>query len=96
MTDGLTASDVAVLTGGTGKNDGFGGDWGAWIILFLIFGMFGWGGFGGWGGNGGGANSPAFQGYATRADIDAALSTQDFNPRSREGSDYNRFFQWFF
>ena len=41
MTDGLTASDVAVLTGGTGKNDGFGGDWGAWIILFLIFGMFG-------------------------------------------------------
>lgn len=76
MTDGLTASDVAVLTGGTGKNDGFGGDWGAWIILFLIFGMFGWGGFGGWGGNGGGANSPAFQGYATRADIDAALSTQ--------------------
>ena len=24
---------------------------------------------------------------ATRADIDAALSTQDFNPRSREGSD---------
>ena len=76
MTDGLTASDVAVLTGGTGRNDGFGGDWGAWIILFLIFGMFGWGGFGGWGGNGGGANSPAFQGYATRADIDAALSTQ--------------------
>lgn len=67
MTDGLTASDVAVLTGGTGKNDGFGGDWGAWIILFLIFGMFGWGGFGGWGGNGGGANSPAFQGYAIRA-----------------------------
>ena len=38
MTDGLTASDVAVLTGGTGRNDGFGGDWGAWIILFLIFG----------------------------------------------------------
>ena len=46
MTDGLTASDVAVLTGGTGKNDGFGGDWGAWIILFLIYGMFCWGGLG--------------------------------------------------
>ena len=40
MTDGLTASDVAVLTGGTGRNDGFGGDWGAWIILFLIFGVW--------------------------------------------------------
>lgn len=39
--------------------------------------MFGWGGYGnGWGGNGGGANSPGFQGWATRADIDAALATQ--------------------
>ena len=78
MTDGLTASDVAVLTGNNGRNnDGWGGDGCWWIILFLIFGMFGWGGYGnGWGGNGGGANSPAFQGYATRADIDAALSTQ--------------------
>lgn len=77
MTDGLTASDVAVLTGNNGRNnDGWGGNGCWWIILFLIFGMFGWGGYGnGWGGNGG-ANSPAFQGYATRADIDAALSTQ--------------------
>jgi hypothetical protein len=77
MTDGLSASDVAVLTGNNGRNnDGWGGDGAWWIILFLIFGAFGWGGYGnGWGGNGG-ANSPAFQGYATRADIDAALSTQ--------------------
>ena len=52
MTDGLSASDVAVLTGGTGRNND------------------------GWGGNGGGANSPGFQGWATRADIDAALATQ--------------------
>ncbi len=78
MTDGLSASDVAVLTGGTGRNnDGWGGDGCWWIVLFLLFGMFGWGGFGnGWGGNGGGANSPGFQGWATRADIDAALATQ--------------------
>ena len=70
MTDGLTASDVAVLTGNNGRNnDGWGGDGAWWIILFLIFGAFGWGG-------NGGANSPAFQGYATRADLDAALSTQ--------------------
>ena len=77
MTDGLTASDVAVLTGNNGRNnDGWGGDGAWWIILFLIFGAFGWGGYGnGWGGDGG-ANSPAFQGYATRADLDAALSTQ--------------------
>lgn len=78
MTDGLSASDVAVLTGNNGRNnDGWGGDGCWWIVLFLIFGMFGWGGFGnGWSGNGGGANSPGFQGWATRADIDAALATQ--------------------
>lgn len=78
MTDGLTASDVAVLTGNNGRNnDGWGGDGAWWIILFLIFGAFGWGGYGnGWGGNGGGANSPGFQGWATRADIDSALATQ--------------------
>lgn len=55
MTDGLSASDVAVLTGGTGRNnDGWGGDGCWWIVLFLLFGMFGWGGFGnGWGGTAG-------------------------------------------
>lgn len=66
---GLSASDVALLSGSNtrGYNDGaFGGDWGAWIILFLIFGMFGWGGFGGgWGGFGGNG----VQGALTRADL---------------------------
>lgn len=84
MNSGLSASDVAVLTGNAGNsrgcNDGAYGGWGAewflWIIvIFALFG--GWGnGFGGWGGNGGGFNSPAGQGFATRTDIDAALSTQ--------------------
>ncbi len=77
MTDGLSASDVAVLSGNNGRsNDGFGGgDWGAWIILFLIFGMFGWGGFGGWGGGFGGGASGAL----TRADL-----CQDMNFQSLE------------
>lgn len=84
MNSGLSASDVAVLTGNAGNsrgcNDGAYGGWGAewflWIIvIFALFG--GWGnGFGGWGGNGGGINTPGFQGFATRSDIDAALSTQ--------------------
>ena len=52
MTDGLTASDVAVLTGNTRNNDGFNGDGCWWIILFLLFGMFGWGGYGFGGGFG--------------------------------------------
>lgn len=74
MTDGLTASDVAVLTGNNGRNnDGaFGGDWGAWIILFLIFGLFGWGGFGGFGGGFGGNGGSA----ATQADIQRGFDTQ--------------------
>ena len=75
MTDGLTASDVAVLTGNTRNNDGFGDGNGWWIILFLL--ICGWGGYGFGGGyNGGGTNTPGFQGFATRSDIDAALSTQ--------------------
>ena len=51
--EGLSASDVALLTGNGGNNNGFGnnGDWAWVIILFLIFGLggrgFGNGGFGG-------------------------------------------------
>ena len=61
--NGLSASDVAVLSGNYGRsNDGmFGGDWSAWIILFLLFGLFGNGnGFGFGGGFGGrGCGQPA-------------------------------------
>lgn len=81
MNSGLSASDVAVLSGtaNRGCNDGFGygADWIIWLIVIAaIFGNgFGWGGFGGGYGNGG-INSPAGQGALTRADVDAALSTQ--------------------
>ena len=54
----------------------WGGDGAWWLILFILFGMFGWGGFGGGYGGGGATNTPGFQGWATRSDIDAALSTQ--------------------
>ena len=70
--NGLSASDVAVLSGNYGRsNDGgmFGGDgdWGAWIILFLIFGLFGNGrGFGGFGGGNGGCEP-----CATKSDLTA-------------------------
>lgn len=71
MENGLSASDVAVLSGNYGRsNDGmFGGngDCGAWIILFLIFGLFGNGrGFGGFGGGNGGCEP-----CATKADLTA-------------------------
>lgn len=54
---GLTASDVALLSGRNGNNDGFGDNGSWWVIIFLIFAFMGWGrnnnGFGG--GNGPGA-----------------------------------------
>ena len=61
---GLSASDVALLTGNNGN--GFGGENGCWwIILFLIFGLLGWNGNrGGFGGNGG-----AVDGYVLATDF---------------------------
>lgn len=50
---GLSASDVALLSGrNSGVNDGFGESSGWWVIVFLIFALGGWGrnGVGGFGG----------------------------------------------
>ena len=79
MNSGMSAADVAVLTGNTpnsrGCNDsgfGYGADWIIWLIVIAaIFGN-GWG-FGGFGGNGG-ANGSGFQGWATRADINEGFA----------------------
>ena len=86
MNSGMSAADVAVLSGATnrGCNDGygFGGDGWGWIWILLIFGIFngGWGnGFGGFGGNG--VNGAGFQGYATRADINEGFA---FNGLQRD------------
>ena len=51
---GLSASDVALLSGRNTGNDGFGEGSGWWIIVFLIFALGGWGrnGFAGNGGYG--------------------------------------------
>ena len=75
MDTNYSLADIAAATGGNRNNDGFGDGNGWWIILFLL--ICGWGGYGFGGGyNGGGTNSPGFQGFATRSDIDAALATQ--------------------
>ena len=70
MTDGLSASDIALLNG-NGRNNGdcFGDGNGWWIILFFLC-MFGWGGrgFGGFGGNG--------SNCATQADVREAVDQQ--------------------
>ena len=53
---GLTASDVALLSGRNGNNDGFGDNGSWWVIIFLIFAFMGWGrNNNSFGGNGSGA-----------------------------------------
>ena len=70
MTDGLSASDVALLQGNNRScDDGMWGGNGAWwIVLFLIFG---WGnrGFCGFGGNGNGVGSGAYDNYVLASDF---------------------------
>ena len=72
---GLSASDVALLSGNNGRNnDGFAGDgsW-AWVLIFLIFAF---GGFGRNGyGFGGGTGSGAADNYVLASDF-ATLQRQ--------------------
>lgn len=69
MTDGLSAADVALLSGNGRNNDGFGDGNGWWVLLFLLCWGGGWGGFGGgFGGMGGG--------YPTEAILQRSLDTQ--------------------
>lgn len=63
---------------GGGNNGGFWGGDGWWAIIIFAM-IFGWGN-GGWGGGfggGGGINTPAGQGYATRADINEGFMFND-------------------
>lgn len=55
--NGLSASDVALLTGRNGNNGGgFGDGNGAWWVILLLLALGGWGGRGFGGGYGGGAD----------------------------------------
>ena len=76
--NGLSAADVAAVTGGYGRtNDGsWGNDWWAVIIILALFGGFGnrgglFGGYGGSNGSGCGCGAPA-----TCADLQAGFNNQ--------------------
>lgn len=69
MTDGLTASDVALLQGNGRNNSGFGDGEGWWVIILFAL-IFGWG-RNGWGGNSdsfGGRNGYVSDNYALITD----------------------------
>lgn len=88
---GLSASDVALLSGNNSRNnDGFGDGNGWWIIIFLIFAFMGWGnGFGGYGNNGGAMG--AADNYVLASDF-ATLQRQidnGFNTVQRDTANIN-------
>lgn len=77
MNNGLSASDVALLSGSNNRADGFGwGGEGGWLWIIVVFALlFGWGGngFGSWGGNNGGGYVAT---AATQADIQRGFDNQ--------------------
>ena len=68
---GYNLSDIAAVTGNRNNGDGMFGDNGWWIILLFLFAGWGGRGFGGFGG--GGINEA---GWATQADVRAAVDQQ--------------------
>lgn len=86
MNGGLSASDVAVLSGSNNRaNDGmFGGD-GGWLWIIVVFALlFGWGG-NGFGGFGGG--NAGMQGALTRGDLCNEFSFNDLQNGVRNIND---------
>lgn len=73
--DCFTMPVMPAYSGGYGNGNSMWGE-GGWLWFIVILALFGgWGGFGGFGrGYGNYANSPDFQGYATRADINEGFA----------------------
>lgn len=79
--NGLSASDVALLSGN--NNGGFGGEngWGGLIWLFAIIAMFN----GGWGGGFGGGNRGGYQPqYATQDFVQNGFNFNDLQAQNRD------------
>lgn len=74
--NGLTASDVALLTGN--DNNGINGGWGSMIWLFAILALMGGGFGGGWGGNG---YRPQ---YATQDFVQNGFNFNDLQSQNRD------------
>lgn len=79
----LSAADVAAVTGGVNRNDGFGwgGDWWAVIIILALFGGFGGRGFGFGGGYGGNCGCGCDSACATVGDVERGFNNQSTQQR---------------
>ena len=74
---GLTASDVALLTGNNNGDYGMNGGWGGMIWLFAILALMG----GGFGGNWGGGYRPQ---YATQDFVQNGFNFNDLQSQNRD------------
>lgn len=72
--NGLTASDVALMS----RDGDYGNGWGGMIWLFAILAMMG-GGF-----NWGGANRGGYEQYATRDQVQNGFDTQNLQAQTRD------------
>lgn len=83
--NGLTASDVALLTG-NGNNNGWGGEggWGSMIWLFAIIALMGGWGNGGFGGGNNFANAIGYENLATSSEVQRGFDNQNQMANQRE------------
>lgn len=80
--NGLTASDVALLSGREGVGD-FGGNSFVWIFgLLILMGMFNGGGFG-WGNNGF-SNAIGYENLATSNEVQRGFDNQNLQAQTRD------------
>ena len=81
---GLSASDIALMSGNHGWGDGFGGNSFMWIFgLLILMGMFN-GGFGGGWGNNGFANAIGYENLATSNEVQRGFDNQNALASQRE------------
>lgn len=79
---GLSASDVALMTGHNGYGDMWGGNSMMWIFALLILAGGGFGGLG-WGGNGF-ANAIGYENLATSSEVQRGFDTQNLQSQTRD------------
>jgi hypothetical protein len=82
--EGLSASDVALLTGNGNNGWGMDGGWGSMIWLFAIIALMGGWGNGGFGGNNGFANAIGYENLATSNEVQRGFDQQNSMANERE------------